>query len=79
MILEEVEKLIKQISLNERILDILQVKIFYLSNKRENTEVEENENKLTIIKILHQIELHKAKLHFLNSEFKLNFEMLKIS
>ncbi len=77
MVLIEVEQLIKKIRLYEHVLDVMRVKLFYLQYKRESTEYKDNENRLEIIKVSHQIELQKAKLQFLNSEFNLRFEMLK--
>jgi hypothetical protein len=77
MVLEEVEQFIKKIRLYEHVLDVMRVKLFYLQNKREKTECKDNENRLEIIKVSHQIELQKSKLHFLNSEFNLRFEMMK--
>lgn len=77
MVLAEVEQLIKKIRLYEHVLDVMRVKLFYLQYKRESTEYKDNENRLEIIKVSHQIELQKGKLQFLNSEFNLRFEMLK--
>jgi hypothetical protein len=77
MVLAEVNKHIKKIHLYENVLDVMRVRLFYLQYKREKTEFKDNENRLEIIKVSHQIELQKSKLQFLNSEFNLRFEMLK--
>lgn len=76
MVLTEVERLQKKIALYEHSLDCLNVKLYYLQNSISKTEYDSNENRLNVIKVSHQIELQKGKLHYLYSEFNLAFQML---
>jgi len=73
----EVIHLQKKISLYENILDCLNVKLFYLENRNSQNEFEDNNNKLEQIKTAHQVEIQKGKLAYLNSEFKIKFDILK--
>lgn len=75
MVLAEIERIRTKIKLYEHVLDCLNVKLFYLQNKRSESEFKDNESRLEIIKVSHQIELQKGKLHFLYSEFTLQFEL----
>jgi hypothetical protein len=75
MVLDEIRILQNKIKLFEHVLDCLNVKLFYLQNKRSENEFIDNENRLEIIKVSHRVELQKGKLHFLYSEFTLQFEI----
>jgi Fe-S cluster biosynthesis and repair protein YggX len=71
----EIEAIGRKIQLFEEVLDCWNVKLFYLNNKRCNSEFLKNENRLEIIKASHRAELVKAKLHFLHGEYNLLIQL----
>lgn len=77
MVLGNLNKIISQIELNEWTLDCLEVKLFYIVNRIEKNEFLHNDNLLEQIKLNCQIQKCKTKLHKLNSDFKINFQLLK--
>lgn len=79
MVLADLNKIVSEIELNEWTLDCLEVKLFYIVNRIEKSEFLHNENLLEQIKLNCQIQKCKTKLQKLNSDFKINFELLKES
>lgn len=77
MVLIEVNNLLKDIEYLERLLDCFNVKLLYLNNKNFKCEYDENENRIEIIRTKREILIAKSKLQKLNTEFVLNFELLK--
>ena len=79
MVLIEVNNIIKEIEYAERLLDCFNVKLFYLNNKTFDSEFDENENKIEIIKTKREILIAKSKIQKFHTDLILNFEYLKES
>lgn len=77
MVLDEVLYSQNKIRLYEHVLDCLNVKLYYLQNKRVKSEFADAEQRIEIAKISHLIELQKGKLHHLYGEYNLQFDLLK--